>query len=105
MPAALLGAVAFGVFYCAIIACQGIWSARVFADHPAAGLAAVNTALTVGTLLGPTLAGVALEQLGYGKTLVGAALLTVVALPFCPPSPKRAEELAAHECTAAHVKV
>ena len=105
VPAALLGAVAFGVFYCAIIACQGIWSARVFADHPAAGLAAVNTALTVGTLLGPTLAGVALEQLGYGKTLVGAALLTVVALPFCPPSPKRAEELAAHECTAAHVKV
>ena len=105
VPAALLGAVAFGVFYCAIIAAQGIWSSRVFADHPAAGLAAVNTALTVGTLLGPTLAGVALEQLGYGKTLVGAALLTVVALPFCPPSPKRAEELAAHECTAAHVKV
>jgi predicted MFS family arabinose efflux permease len=105
VPAALLGAVAFGVFYCAIIAAQGIWSSRVFADHPAAGLAAVNTALTVGTLLGPTLAGVALEQLGYGKTLVGAALLTVVALPFCPPRPKRAEELAAHECTAAHVKV
>jgi len=104
VSAALLGAVAFGVFYCAIIACQGIWSARVFTDHPAAGLAAVNTALTVGTLLGPTAAGVALEQFGYGRTLVGAALLTVVALPFCPPSTRRAEALAAHECTAAPVK-
>ena len=101
VSAALLGAVAFGVFYCAIIAAQGIWSSRVFPSHPAAGLAAVNTALTVGTLLGPTLAGVALEQLGYGRTLVGAALLTVVALPFCPPRPQKAEALAAHVCTAA----
>jgi len=38
VSAALLGAVAFGVFYCAIIAAQGIWSSRVFPDHPAAGL-------------------------------------------------------------------
>jgi predicted MFS family arabinose efflux permease len=104
VPAALLGAVAFGVFYCAIIAAQGIWSSRVFADHPAAGLAAVNTALTVGTLLGPTFAGVALEQFGYGRTLVGAALLTVAALPFCPPSAERKKVLAEHECTAAPVR-
>lgn len=104
VSAALLGAVAFGVFYCAIIAAQGIWSSRVFPDHPAAGLAAVNTALTVGTLLGPTLAGLALQQLGYGRTLVGAALLTVVALPFCPPTPEKAKALAAHECRAAPVR-
>ena len=104
VPAALLGAIAFGLFYCAIIAAQGIWSSRVFTDHPAAGLAAVNTALTVGTLLGPTFAGVALEQLGYGRTLVGAALLTVAALPFCPPSARRAAALSRHECTAAPVR-
>jgi predicted MFS family arabinose efflux permease len=101
VPAALLGAVAFGMLYCAIIAAQGIWSSRVFRDHPAAGLAAVSTALTVGTLVGPTVAGVALEQLGYGRTLVGAALVMLVALPFCPPRPAKAEQLAAHECTAA----
>jgi predicted MFS family arabinose efflux permease len=105
VSAALLGAVAFGIFYCAIIAAQGIWSSRVFTDHPAAGLAAVNTALTVGTLLGPTVAGLALEQLGYGRTLVGAALVTVVALPFCPPTSRRAEVLAAHQCTAAPARV
>ncbi len=105
VPAALASAMAFGVFYCAIIAAQGIWSSRVFADHPAAGLAAVNTALTVGTLLGPTLAGIALEQLGYGRILIGAALLTVAALPFCPPSARRAEMLARHECTAAPARI
>jgi predicted MFS family arabinose efflux permease len=105
VSAALLGAVAFGIFYCAIIAAQGIWSSRVFTDHPAAGLAAVNTALTVGTLLGPTVAGLALEQLGYGRTLVGAALVTVVALPFCPPTSRRAEVLAAHQCTAAPARI
>ncbi len=104
VSAALLGAVAFGVFYCAIIAAQGIWSSRVFADHPAAGLAAVNTALTVGTLVGPTLAGLALEELGYGRTLVGAALITLAAMPFCPPTPEKARALAAHECTAAPVR-
>lgn len=104
VPAALLGAVAFGVFYCAIIAAQGIWSSRVFADHPAAGLAAVNTALTVGTLLGPTVAGLALEQLGYGRTLLAAAALTLVALPFSPPSARRAEALTAHRCSAAPVR-
>jgi predicted MFS family arabinose efflux permease len=104
--AALVGAVAFGMFYCAIIAAQGIWSARVFAQHPAAGLAAVNTALTLGTLLGPTLAGVALEHLGYGRTLVGAALLTVVALLFCPPTAGRAKDLQEHRqrCRAAPVQ-
>ncbi len=101
---ALVGAVAFGAFYCAIIAAQGIWSSRVFADHPAAGLAAVNTALTVGTLVGPTLAGLGLEHLGYRWTLVGAALVTVAALPFCPPTSRKAETLAAHRCTAAPVR-
>jgi predicted MFS family arabinose efflux permease len=101
---ALIGALAFGVLYCAIIAAQGIWSSRVFSDHPAAGLAAVNTALTVGTLLGPTLAGLGLEHLGYRWTFVGAALITVAALPFCPPTTRRAEVLAAHECTAAPVR-
>jgi predicted MFS family arabinose efflux permease len=106
VPMAALGAIAFGVFYCAIIAAQGIWSSRVFADHPTAGLAAVNTALTVGTLLGPTLAGVALEHLGYSRTLVGAALLTVAAVPFCPPGARRSLVLAEHDdvCTAAPVR-
>ena len=35
----------------AIIAAQGIWSSRVFADHPAAGLAAVLLAVFLGETL------------------------------------------------------
>jgi predicted MFS family arabinose efflux permease len=102
VAAALLAAVLFGVMYCAIIAAQGIWSSRVFAAHPAAGLAAVSTALTLGTLVGPTAGGLALEHLGYGQTLVGAALLTLLALPFCPPDARRARQLDEHleHCTA-----
>jgi predicted MFS family arabinose efflux permease len=102
VSAALLAAVLFGVMFCAIIAAQGIWSSRVFSDHPGAGLAAVSTALTLGTLVGPTGAGLALEHLGYGRTLMGAALLTVLALPFCPPNARRAKALEEHRdhCSA-----
>ena len=50
---ALVAAVLFGAFYASVIAAHGIWSARVFAGHPAAGLAAVSAALTIGTLVGP----------------------------------------------------
>lgn len=91
----------FGVFYSSVIAAQGIWSSRVFADHPSAGLAAVNTALTIGTLLGPTLAGLAIEEVGHPLTLAGAAVVTLAALPFCPPSRRRRAVLADHRCGAA----
>ena len=63
--------------------------ARVFAGHPAAGLAAVSAALTIGTLVGPPLAGLAIQLDGHGLALVGAAVATAAALPFCPPSERR----------------
>ncbi len=61
LVAAFAAAVLLGLFYNSVIAAQGIWSSRVFADHPSAGLAAVNTALTVGTLAGPSIAGTAIS--------------------------------------------
>jgi predicted MFS family arabinose efflux permease len=61
LTAVLVAAVLFGAFYATVIAAHGIWSARVFAGHPAAGLAAVSTALTIGTLAGPVLAGLAIQ--------------------------------------------
>ena len=102
--AALLAAILFGVFYNTVIAAQGIWSSRVFADHPSAGLAAVNTALTIGTLVGPSIAGTAITHLGFPATLVGAGATIVAALAFCPPSPNRQQILSAHHCNAAPVK-
>ena len=104
LVAVLAAAVLFGVFYNGVIAAQGIWSSRVFADHPSAGLAAVNTALTVGTLTGPALAGVAIGQVGFATTLLAAAVLIGAALGFCPPSVHRQRVLAAHRCTAAPVR-
>ncbi|MFZ0140889.1 MAG: MFS transporter [Aeromicrobium sp.] len=104
--AVLVAAVLFGAFYATVIAAHGIWSATVFAGHPAAGLAAYSTALTLGTLAGPVVAGIAIQYGGYAPTLIGAAAVTVAAIPFCPPSPARREILAAHdaECTAAPVR-
>lgn len=106
LTAVLVAAVLFGAFYATVIAAHGIWSARVFAGHPSAGLAAVSTALTIGTFAGPVLAGIAIQYGGHAPTLIGAAAVTIVAIPFCPPSAERREILAAHEpeCTATPVR-
>jgi predicted MFS family arabinose efflux permease len=103
---AFTAAVLFGVCYNGVIAAQGIWSSRVFADHPAAGLAAVNTALTVGTLTGTSLAGVGVTLFGYPATLAAAAVVLLFALPFCPPTGRRRIALDAHreQCRAAPVR-
>lgn len=82
----LLAAVTFGVTYNGVVAVQGMWSAAVFAERPSAGLAAVNTSLTVGTLVGPALGGLVTVLSGYGPALALAALLTALALPLAPPA-------------------
>lgn len=104
LAAAFVAAVLFGLFFNAVIAAQGIWSSRVFAEHPSAGLAAVNTALTIGTLAGPSIAGVAISRLGFATTLAAAGALVLAALAFCPPGARRSRELAAHTCRAAPVR-
>jgi predicted MFS family arabinose efflux permease len=102
--AALAAAIVFGVFYSAVVAVHGTWSTRVFADHPSAGLAAVNTALTIGTLLGPALAGATIQHAGYRTTLVGAGVIVLLALACCPPTARRQRILATHRCTATPVR-
>jgi predicted MFS family arabinose efflux permease len=104
LATALVATVVFGAVYAAVIAVHGVWSSRVFEDHPSAGLAAVNTALTIGTLAGPTLAGIVIEQADYRAALVIVAVLTLAALPFSPPTVRRKAILAAHTCTAAPVR-
>jgi len=101
---AMLAAAVFGAVYATVIAVHGVWSSRVFEHHPSAGLAAVNTALTIGTLAGPTLAGVVIQQADYRAALVIVAFLTLAALPFSPPSARRKAVIDAHICTAAPVR-
>lgn len=87
---ALAAAVAFGLSYNSVIALQGLWSSRVFAERPSAGLAACNTALTVGTIVGPTLAGLIVHSSGYRSAFLLAAGVLGAALLTDPP------RLAAH---------
>ncbi|GAA5142331.1 hypothetical protein GCM10023340_05620 [Nocardioides marinquilinus] len=101
---AVLAVVGFAAAYAAVIAAHGVWSARVFAEHPAAGLAAVSTALTLGTLLGPTLAGLVVAPLGYGVVFALAGATVLAAVPFCPPTAARAAVLERHVCRAAPVR-
>jgi predicted MFS family arabinose efflux permease len=101
---AFAAAVLFGVFYISVTATHGIWSSRVFSGHPSAGLAAVNTALTIGTLSGPSVAGVVITHLGFPTTLAAAAAVITVALVFCPPNARRRRVLDAHRCRAASVR-
>lgn len=103
---ALVAAVLFGAFYASVIAAHGIWSAQVFSEHPAAGMAAYLAALTIGTLVGPPVAGWAIQQGSHTLALVGAAAVTGLALPFCPPSLRRRAVLTEHmeHCSAAPVR-
>ncbi len=102
--AALVAAVVFGSGYAAVIAAHGIWSARVFAAHPAAGLAAVNTALTLGTLVGPAAAGLVVDRLGYAWAFPLAGVAVLLALLCCPPGAARRRRLAEHRCRAASIR-
>jgi len=104
LVAALVAATLFGAFYAAVIAAHGVWSAEVFDEHPAAGLAAVSTALTIGTLIGPTVAGILIEHSGHAEALLAAAVAGFAALTFCPPSTRRRAALAEHRCSAAPVR-
>jgi len=101
---ALMAATLFGAFYAAVIAAHGVWSAQVFEEHPAAGLAAVSTALTLGTLVGPAMAGVIIDRSGHALALASAAVISCAAVPFCPPSARRRAALAKHNCAAAQVR-
>lgn len=85
LPLVTLAAVLFGTSYGAVIAAQGLWSASVFAQRPSAGLAAINTALTIGTIIGPTAAGALIVWTGYPAALVAAAICVALALACSPP--------------------
>jgi MFS family permease len=69
-----------GVSHNAVIAVHGMWNADVFSERPSAGLAAVSTALTLGTLIGPAAGGRLIEAFGNGPALLAAAAVTALAL-------------------------
>jgi predicted MFS family arabinose efflux permease len=85
LVAALVSATLFGIAYNGVVAGQGMWSADVFHERPSGGLAAVNTALTLGTITGPALAGVVIQTFGYPVALLTAAAVVALAATQTPP--------------------
>jgi len=72
---ALVSAVLFGAAYNLLLAMQGIWSSRVFAERPSTGLAAVMFTLGCGLPLGPLIAGPLADRTGLQPLLLSAAAL------------------------------
>jgi predicted MFS family arabinose efflux permease len=77
LGAAAISGVLFGASFNLIVAVQSIWTSRVFADRPSAGLAAVMFMLGLGLLIGPLAAGLLADRLGLGAVLLLAAGLAV----------------------------
>jgi predicted MFS family arabinose efflux permease len=79
--AIVLSAAAFGSTYNVLLAVQAIWSARVFAQRPATGLAAMLFMLAIGQVAGPALAGVLADRAGLAAAfLAGGAVIGLAAL-------------------------
>jgi len=91
LAAALVGMGLFGVAYNGVIAGQGLWNATVFGERPSAGLAAVNTALTLGMIGGPSVAGLVIHSYGFPAAFLGAAAVVAVGAFFAPPRPSAAQ--------------
>jgi hypothetical protein len=58
LTAAAISAALFGLGYNVALTVQALWSARVFANRPSAGLAAVMFLSAAGQLIVPLVAGV-----------------------------------------------
>lgn len=84
VPALVASAVLFGASYNVVLAIQVIWSAKVFAERPSAGLAGVMFTLGVGTLVGPAAAGLLAGPIGLGGTFAVAAAVVMGAAALLP---------------------
>jgi predicted MFS family arabinose efflux permease len=74
-------AIFFGAAYNVLLAVDAIWSARVFSQRPATGLAAVMFLLALGLLAGPAVAGLMATSFGLPAAfLAGAAVAAATAL-------------------------
>jgi predicted MFS family arabinose efflux permease len=78
LAAAALSGVLFGASFNLIVAIQSIWTSRVFAQRPSAGLAAVMFMLGLGLLIGPPAAGLLADRLGLAAVLLLAAALAAI---------------------------
>ena len=82
--AALTSAVLFGAAYATIVAIAVIWSAKVFAAQPSAGLAAVMVMNAVGLLIGPPALGAVADRTGLATAFAAGTLLMLLTTLLAP---------------------
>jgi predicted MFS family arabinose efflux permease len=80
----LASAVLFGAAYNAVVAVQVMWSARVFATRPSAGLAAVMVMNAVGLLAGAPIFGAIADHTGLATAFNAGAVLLICATAVAP---------------------
>jgi len=77
-------AILFGAAYNVLLAVDAIWSARVFAQRPATGLAAVMFLLALGLLAGPAVAGLMAASFGLPAAFLGGAAVVAATALLAP---------------------
>jgi predicted MFS family arabinose efflux permease len=81
---AALSAALFGIGYNVAVSIETLWSARVFASRPSAGLASVMFMSAAGLLIGPPIAGFLADAAGMRPVFLAGALLLVSTLALTP---------------------
>jgi predicted MFS family arabinose efflux permease len=84
-------AILFGGAYNVLLAVDAIWSARVFSQRPATGLAAVMFLLALGLLAGPAVAGLVATSLGLPAAFLGGAAVVAATALLAPREELRHE--------------
>jgi predicted MFS family arabinose efflux permease len=84
LAAVLVAAAAFGAAYNTIVAVNVLWATRVYAERPAAGVAAATGAQGVGLLAGPLTGGIFAETTSLPTALLGGAAIVAAAAFLAP---------------------
>jgi predicted MFS family arabinose efflux permease len=82
--AALTSAVLFGAAYATIMAIAVIWSTKVFAEQPSAGVAAVMVMNALGLLIGPPTLGAVADHTGLSSAFATGTLLLLLTTALAP---------------------
>lgn len=80
----VVSAILFGAAYNTVVAATVIWSARLYADRPSGGLAAIMTMQAIGLLVGPPILGAVADQTGFVAVFAGAAALLLATTILAP---------------------
>ncbi|MBB4906207.1 MFS transporter [Actinophytocola algeriensis] len=80
----LIAAAAFGAAYSMLVNVSVLWGTRLYPDQPSVGSARAVGAQAAGLLCGPVIGGLVADLIGLTATLLGGAVVVVMAAFFAP---------------------